>query len=265
MLHLDGSRHRWLSLAPDLFLTLIVVLDDATGRILYAQFWPAESTKAVLTALFEVFGTYGIPQSLYTDRASWAFHTPKAKGPVDKRRLTEVGQVLARLGVEHIPSYSPQARGRSERMNSTLQGRLVNELGMRGIQTAEDANRYLREVFLPRHNEEFACRAREAELGFVGVTDDDLLQAFCLEQARTVQRDNTVILGRKVLQIPKQPGRATCVGLNVTVRRYLDGQHAVFSGKRLLGCYDAQGHLISNEVALGGALASAYGLRSRAA
>lgn len=265
LLHLDGSRHRWLALVPELYLSLIVVLDDATGRILYAQFWTAESTEAVLTALFAVMRHYGVPQSLYTDRAGWAFYTPKANGPVDKTRLTEVGQVLARLGVEHIPSYSPQARGRSERANGTLQGRLVNELRVAGIATSDEANRDLRDVFLPRHNEEFVRAPLEAESAFVAVASDELLHAFATEQVRTVGKDNVVTIDTRALQIARQPGRSTCAGLKVTVRRYRSGEYAITWGRRLLGCYDAEGNPLAAETALGGALASAYGLRKRAA
>ncbi len=94
----------------------------------------------MMTALKEVVETYGIPMALYSDRASWAFYTPKAGGKVDKENLTQVGRALARLGVEHIPSYTPQARGRSERLNRTLQDRLINELRVAGIATKEDAN-----------------------------------------------------------------------------------------------------------------------------
>ena len=121
MLHIDGSKHAWLALRPEQKQTLITVVDDATSRLLYAQLWPEESTQAVLVALREVVETHGIPASIYTDRAGWAFQTPKAGAPVSKTHLTQVGQVLKRLGIEHIPSYSPQARGRSERMNGTLQ------------------------------------------------------------------------------------------------------------------------------------------------
>lgn len=265
LLHLDGSRHRWLALVPDLYLSLIVVLDDATGRVLYAQFWAAESTEAVLAALYEVMGRYGVPQSLYTDRAGWAFYTPQANGPVDKKRLTEVGQVLARLGVEHIPSYSPQARGRSERANGTLQGRLVNELRVHGIDTVDDANRYLRDVFLPRHNEEFAHAPLDAAPAFVAVAPDELLHAFASERRRTVGKDNVVSIDARALQIARQPGRSTCAGLQVLVRRYRSGEYTITWGRRLLGCYDPTGQPVPVEAALGGALASAYGLRERAA
>ena len=116
-----------------------------------------------MTALWEVFATYGLPMALYSDRAGWAFYTPTAKGPVDKKRLTQVGRALARLGIEHIPAYSPQARGRSERLNRTLQDRVVNELRAAGIASIPAANEYLRRVFLPRHNATFSHAPRHHE------------------------------------------------------------------------------------------------------
>src|SRR5258706_1746608 len=148
LLHLDGSRHPWLALAPDTRATLITVVDDATSALLYAQLWPQETTLAVMSALAHVIRTEGLPMALYTDRAGWAIVTPKATGPVDKTCLTEVGRALRHLGIEHIPAYSPQARGRSERMNRTLQGRLVNELRVAGIRSVAAANRYLQDVYI---------------------------------------------------------------------------------------------------------------------
>ena len=128
LLHIDGSPHAWLALRPEERSVLIAVVDDATKRVLYAQLWPGETAVAIMTALGEVIRTYGLPMALYTDRAHWAFNTPQAKGPVDKTQLTQLGRALERLGIEHIPAYSPQARGRSERLNRTFQDRLVNEL-----------------------------------------------------------------------------------------------------------------------------------------
>src|SRR6185503_1510331 len=129
LLHLDGSRHHWLALVPDQWLTLIAVVDDATKRLLHAELWDSgESVGAIRTALRAVLERYGLPMALYTDRAHWAVHTPVAGGAPDRRRLTQVGRALARLGIEHILGYSPAARGRSERVNRTLQDRLVNEL-----------------------------------------------------------------------------------------------------------------------------------------
>lgn len=241
MLHLDGSRHGWLALVPEKRQTLIQVADDATSRLLYAQLWGAESCVAVLTALKEVVGEFGIPISLYTDRAAWAFETPKAGGKVDKAHLTQVGTALARLGVEHIPSYSPQARGRSERLNGTLQGRVVNELKAAGIATIEAANRYLREHYIPAHNESFSRPPRDPEPAFVELGPVDLHEIFCEQEIRTVGRDNTVSFDGVTLQLARQAGRRTCSGLHVQVRHHLDGSHSIWRGSQLFGRYDPEG------------------------
>lgn len=250
MLHLDGSRHHWLARCPDDYQHLMVVVDDATRRILYAQLAEHESTQAVFGALGAVLKQHGIPQALYTDRASWAAVTRKAGEPVDKSRLTQVGRALKRLGVEHILAYSPQARGRSERVHRTLQGRLVNELRVAGIRSLEAANRFLTERFLPAYNHEFARPAAQPESAFVALHGVALEDILCHEEERCVARDNTVQLESVRMQIDKQPGRATCAGLTVTLRRHLDGSHSVLWGKRLLGRYDARGRRLESATLL---------------
>ena len=247
LLHIDGSRHRWLALCPDQWHSLIVVVDDATKRVLYAQLSDGETTHAILTALAKVARAHGIPQALYSDRAAWATFTAKAGEPVDRSRRTQVGRALERLGVEHILAYSPQARGRSERVNRTLQDRLVKELHRTGVRTLERANRYLVECFLPAYNDEFARPPAHPESGFAPRGSADLEAIFCHEENRTVQRDNTVTLEGVRLQIAKQPGRVTCAGLSVIVRRHLDGTHTVAWGPKLLGRYSAQGRALSRE------------------
>ena len=241
MLHLDGSRHGWLALVPEERQTLIQVIDDATSRLLYAQLWPGETSQAVMTAMREVVQVHGIPESFYTDRAGWAFDTPKAGGKVSKTHLTQVGESLARLGVEHIPSYSPQARGRSERVNRTLQDRLVNELRVARADTLEAANDYLRERYLVTHNEEFAKPPADPTSAFVELGNVDLDEIFYEQAVRTVGKDNTVGLDGVLFQIEKQIGRRTCAGLAVQVRRHLDGDHSVRRGTQLLGVYDSEG------------------------
>jgi transposase len=241
LVHIDGSRHAWFALAPEQRATLIALPDDATNQVLYAQFWEGESTRAVMTALWEVVTTHGLPMALYSDRAGWAFHTPTAKGPVDKRHLTQVGRALAQLGVEHIPAYSPQARGRSERLNRTFQDRLVNELRVAGITTLPAANAYLREVFLPHHNATFSHPARDPASAWVALGDVDLDQILCHQETRTVGEDNVVTLDHVVLQVSKQPGRRTCAGLEVLVRRHLDGRHSIWRGAQPLGVFTATG------------------------
>src|SRR5262249_59838738 len=133
-----------------------VGVEDATRQVLYAQLSAeGEGTGAIMTALRVVLQRYGIPGALYTDRAGWAVHTPTAGAAPDRSRRTQVGRALARLGIEHILGYSPQARGRSERVNGTLPGRLVAELRAAGLRTVAAANRYLRDRFLPAFNAEF--------------------------------------------------------------------------------------------------------------
>jgi transposase len=241
MLHLDGSRHSWLMLLEDAKQTLITVVDDATSRLLYAQLWPGESVFAVLNALREVVGTYGIPASLYTDRAGWAFETPKAGMSVSKTHLTQVGEVLKRLGIEHIPSYSPQARGRSERMNGTLQGRLVNELKLAGARSLEAANTYIRECYLKTHNQAFSIEPREAMSAFIAPGEANLDEIFSREIVRQVGKDNAVVFGKVALQIPKQPGRRSCAGVSVVVKQRLDGSWSIHRGSQLWGRYDVTG------------------------
>jgi len=252
LLHIDGSTHAWFALAPDLRPTLLTLPDDATNRVLYAQFWEGESTRAVMTALGEVFRAHGLPMALYSDRAGWAFYTPKAKGPVDKKRLTQVGRALAHLGIEHIPAYSPQARGRSERLNRTLQDRLVNELRVAGIASVAAANDYLRTVFLPQHNATFSHAPRDPEPAWVSLGACDLEQILCHEEVRVVGRDNTVTLDRVVLQLAKQPGRRTCAGLEVVIRRHLEGRHSVWRGTQRLGLFDAAGRPVDAAVPVDG-------------
>jgi len=241
LLHLDGSPHPWLRRWPDARQTLLTVLDDATKRLLYAALWPAETTAAVFTALHAVFTAGGLPIALYTDRAGWAFHTPKAGGPVDRTHLTQVGRALAQLGIEHIGAYSPEARGRSERLNRTVQGRLVNELALAGISTLAAANAYLAERFLPDYNDEFAHPPADPTSAFVPLHGVDLDAILCEHEARTVGKDNVVTLDELALQVARQPGRRTCAGLRVTVRRDVHGVLSVWHGPRCFGRYDSHG------------------------
>jgi len=242
LLHLDGSPHPWLALCPDQRQVLIAVLDDATKRCLYAQLWPAETTAAVMTALAAVFQQFGVPLAVYTDRAGWAFHTPQAGGPIARDQPTDVGRALARLGVEHIGAYSPQARGRGERLNRTLQGRLVNELRVAGITTLAAANAYLRDRFLADYNASFTHPPADPTSAFVSLGDVDLDQILCAEAERVVSQDNVVSFEGVRLQLAKQPGRPTCAGLRVLVRRHLDGAHTVWRGPTCLGRFTAAGH-----------------------
>ena len=242
LLHLDGSLHPWLALVADARQTLIAVVADATKPLLYAQLVAGgESLAAILTALRAVLEQHGIPGALYTDRAGWAVYTPTSGTAPDRTKRTQVGRALARLGIEHIVSFSPQARGRSERANGTLQGRLVNELLVAGIRTLAAANRYLRARFIPDYNARFGRAPADPSSAFVPVGRQDLDQILCHEEERSVARDNTLVLDRVVLQLDKQRGRRSCAGRRVLVRRHLDGRHSVWWGPRCLGWFTATG------------------------
>lgn len=239
LLHIDGSPHAWLALRPEDRSVLIAVVDDATKRVLYAQLWARETAVAIMTAMRDVISTYGLPMAVYTDRAHWAFHTPQAKGRVDTTQLTQLGRALDRLGIEHIPAYSPQARGRSERLNRTFQDRLVNELRVAQVTTVVAANRYLRERFIPDYNASFSCAAADSTPAFVEVGPIDLEQILCHQEERVVARDNTVTFAGRVFQLSPQPGRRSCTGLRVLIRRHLSGEYSIWSGTRQLGAFPA--------------------------
>jgi len=241
MLHQDGSMHVWLAGQPA--LDLIVTLDDATSAIYSAFLIEEEGTASTFRALMEVFGSHGLPMSLYTDRGAHYFYTPTAGGEVDRSRPTQVGRALERLGVEHIAAYSPQARGRSERVFHTLQDRLVKELALKEIDTVEAANLFLRDVYIPEYNARFAVAAAQEGTAFVAIPSVDLAEILCVQEERQVGNDNCVSFNRLKLQIPESPLRAHFVKTRVKVRQYPDGTHAIFYGPRCLGRYDKKGVL----------------------
>jgi hypothetical protein len=171
---------------------------------------------------------------LYTDRGSHYFVTPKAGEPVDQSRLTQVGRALAQLGIEHIPAYSPEARGRSERAFRTLQDRLTKELAFQGVTDVATANRYLREIYLPQHNARFAITPVESGSAFVPVPEAQWRDILCIQEERVVAPDNTVSWKNRRLQIPPHPARAHFVRATVRVHEYHDGETAIFHGPRCL-------------------------------
>jgi len=246
MLHQDGSRAEWLAGSPP--HDLIVTMDDATSTVYSAFLVEEEGTASTFRACLEVFAKKGLPSSLYTDRGSHYFFTPKAGQAVDKERLTQVGRALDRLGIEHIAAYSPEARGRSERMFGTLQDRLAKELKLAGMADIEAANRFISEVYLADHNARFARPPEIAESAFVAADPARLAEILCIEEERIVARDNTVAYEGVRLQLPESRARAHYVKARVKVREYPDGGLAVFHGPRLLARYDGDGRPVDNSV-----------------
>jgi hypothetical protein len=242
MLHQDGSKHRWLP-HLDHDLDLIATLDDATSKITSAFLVEEEGTLSSMRALRETIESYGLFCSLYTDRGSHYWLTPEAGGKVSKGILTEVGRALRQLAIRHIAAYSPQARGRSERLFGTLQDRLPKEFALKGIKTIEEANVYLREVYIPRHNERFSVPAKEEQSAFIPYIGGNLKDILCIQEERVVQNDNTVRYNNLILQIPKNDLRHHYVRTTVSVHVYEDETLAVFYGHLCLGKYDTLGNL----------------------
>lgn len=238
LLHIDASQHRWLG--GEQWYDLIVVLDDATSQVYYAQLVEQESTLTVLAALREVVKKQGLFCALYSDRASHFWVTPKAGEGVDGQRLTQVGRALGELNIEMIPAYSPQARGRSERNFGTWQGRLPQELRWRGITTVEEANRFLREHYIAEFNHKFGVAAAQLESAFVPLGGQDLERIFSVQHERVVHRDNTVRIANRVLQIEKSRWRGTLAGQRVLVCEHLEGHASVYYGPHLVGRYAAE-------------------------
>ena len=228
MLHIDASEHNWFGDGRK--YELIVILDDATSEIYYAQLVEAESTRSMLSALREVVKARGVFCSLYSDRAAHFFVTPKAGEKVDKTRLTQVGRALHELGIKMIPAYSPQARGRSERSFGTWQGRLPQELRLRGIRDLGKANEFLKEQYVKEFNGRFSVAAAEKGTAFVRLRRRDLDDIFSVQHERTVNQDNTVQLDNRVFQIMKTRWRNTLAGMTVAVHEQLDGSVTIHYG-----------------------------------
>ena len=240
LLFQDGSTHRWIAgLGRD--LDLVVTLDDATSTICSAFLVEQEGTMSSFLGLAETITRHGLFGALYTDRGGHYFITPKDARKVDKTQLTQVGRALSQLGITHIPSYSPQGRGRMERVFGTLQKRLPQELRLARIKTVAAANRYLREGFVPDHNARFAVPAAEPGSAFLPYTGRPLADVLCVQEDRVVGADNCVSFARRSLQIPPQGHRRHYVRATVRVHQYPDGSLAIFDGPRCLARFDPKG------------------------
>lgn len=233
LLHIDGSKHRWFQ--DDRYYDLIVILDDATSQIYYAQLVEEESTRTVMAGLREVIERQGLFCALYSDRGSHFFVTPKAGEAVDKTRVTQLGRALRELGIQMIAAYSPQARGRMERSYGTWQGRLPQELRLAGISTLEGANQFLRKRYLAEFNAQFAVKPALAGTAFRQCGRRDLDWVFSIQTERVVANDNTVAIRERCWQIDKCRWRHSLAGQTVTIHEHLDGGVSIRYGPHVVG------------------------------
>jgi hypothetical protein len=242
MLHQDASTHRWVH---DQVWDLVVTLDDATGEHTSMFFCAQEGTASSFHGIGQSVARYGLFASLYTDRGSHYFTTPKAGEKVDKLHLTEVGRALRQLGIEHIAAYSPEARGRSERAFQTHQGRLPQELARAGVTDMGAANRYLEDIYRHSHNREFCVASTLTGTAYVPFLSGSLPDVLCEQHERTVGNDNCVSFEGLSLQLPADEMRYHYVRTRVRVHRYVDNTLGVFHGPRKLAGYDAKGKSIN--------------------
>lgn len=247
LIHQDGSTHEWVPLKK---WDLIVTMDDATNEIYSMFFVEEEGTWSSLKGVREVIDKKGLFCSIYTDRGSHYWYTEKAGGKVDKSRLTQFGRAMQQLGIEMIPAYSPEARGRSERVFRTLQSRLPKELEEAKITDMQEANKFIKDKFLQKHNDRFAISPQEEESAFIRWRENNLKldDILCIQEQRTVNKDNTVNYKNKTLQIFKDKYRYNYVKVKVRIHEYMDGTIAIFYGPRCLARYDESGKYISNEI-----------------
>jgi transposase len=243
MLHIDGSEHQWFQ--DERRHDLIVILDDATSEIYYAQLAEEETTAAVMAGLRAVIEQKGLFCTLYSDRGAHFWLTPKSGGKVDYERPTQVGRAMKELGVQMIPSYSPQARGRSERNFSTWQGRLPQELRLRGIRTLEAANHFLNDHYIAEFNRRFTVPAAQRGTAFLPCRHRNLDLIFTQRFERTVDRDNTVSFQNLVMQIEPVRWRGTMAGCKVIIHQYPDQTLTLTIAGHRIGHYNAQGKLLT--------------------
>jgi transposase len=241
MLHQDGSTHQWIQ---GEMWDLIITFDDADSEHYSMFFVEEEGTHSSFRGVKETIEKHGLFCSFYTDRGSHYWLTPEADGPVDKTQFTQFRRGLHQLGINMIPAYSPEARGRCERQFRTHQGRLPNELAAMGITTKEEANRYLKEVYMPAFNAEFMVVPTSENSAFVPLSQmmslDDVL---CEQFERTAGKDNCVSFENLKLQIPKDDHRCHYMKAKVRVHRYFNGELAIFHGPRKLAAYNSRGKI----------------------
>ena len=242
LLHLDASQHEWIEGLP--LHDLVVVLDDADGRMLYARFFTQETTLSTLSALQHVLKQWGRFCELYTDRASHFCNTTDAVNGPDTVQRGVVPMVLHELGIKQILARTPQARGRGERAFGTIQGRLPQELRLNSIRSYHKANQYLRDHFIDDFNRRFTVRPAQPETAFVPLEGVDLELLLSVQHERIVRNDNTVQFKSLVLQIPRAEHRIHFVRCKVLVHEFPDETLGISHEGKLLGRFHRNSELI---------------------
>lgn len=245
MLQVDGSHHHWFG-PEQPSCSLLLAIDDATGKVVAAVFREQEDAQGYLLLLKQVLMTRGIPLDLYHDRHS-IFQVNSNKPWTLEEELqgrqqpTQFGWALEELGITSIAAHSPQAKGRVERLNGTLQDRLVHELRLAGVTDLKAGNRFL-PAYFKRFNARFAVQAEEPGIAYRPVDASlDLDRILSFRYQRVVAMDNTVRLEGRLIQVPPGPKRRSYAGARVWVHEFLDGSLGVWYQDRWLARTAARG------------------------
>ncbi|MDO8691721.1 MAG: ISNCY family transposase, partial [Dehalococcoidia bacterium] len=238
LVQIDGSCHQWLGERGS-WLTLLLSVDDATGKVPYALFQETEDTEGYFRLMTGIIQSHGIPLALYSDRHIVFRHPSRADETMEaplanNGKPTQFGRAMRELGVTQVFARSPEAKGRVERANGTFQDRLVSELRLAGASTIEEANSVL-EVFLPRYNERFGVPAAQSEPAYRPVDPGlDSAGMLCIKERRKVAKDNTVQYYGRTLQLYPGTDRTSYARAHVEVQERLDGRLLVhYRGKIL--------------------------------
>ncbi len=243
LLFQDGSTHEWIPGQP--LLDLVVLLDDATAEVYEADLVPQEDTLTCLAQIKAVVDKKGVFCALYTDKGSHFTTTRRGDSPHYRTHTeqgpTQIERALKEIGAQLIPANSPQARGRMERFFGTWQGRLPQELRLRGIHTREEAIRFLKRVWIPKHNRSWMVKPEQQGTAFVPCRRTDLDRTFSTQHERVVASDNTVQFENRLFQLEPSPLRVSFARCRITVYEHLDGRLEIGYGPHTLGWYRADG------------------------
>ena len=235
MLQIDASCHDWLeSRGP--VMTIVGAIDDASGEA-WARFERSESTWAYLRLMKQITKDKGLPLSIYSDRHT-IFHSPKEASIMDQLEgrdfRTQFGRAMDELGIKIIKAYSPQAKGRIERLWGTFQDRLIAEMRLAEIKNIDEANRFL-PGFLKDYNRKFCKKPKTHIVAFrKSPKSKELDRILCLKKDRTVAKDHTIKFHGLLLQIPPSRKWASISGQRVTVLQHSDGSVEIMYKKQIV-------------------------------
>lgn len=243
LLQVDASLHRWFGEEGPV-VALVGGVDDATGEVPFAEFFEAETTWAYLRVLGQTIRRRGVPGAIYSDRDSvFVVNNPREREEArwrGKKAQTQFGRALSELGIRWIPAYSPQAKGRIERLWGTFQDRLFNELRVEGIRSIPEANEYLQQKFLPRFNRQFRQRPAEPESAYRPAPASRVLEGIlCLKESRSLARDYTFSYRRKLWQVRPTAGVIVLAGRRIEVRETRRGNLEAWLNDRRLNLREA--------------------------